>query len=166
MTLKNQNQKREMTLIISGELEVSLESIVNVPLEFVYKAHSDPLLIPKWWGPAKYETTVEAMDFRVGGKWKFVQNDSEGHKHVFFGEYREIVPLKKITWTFRYEPYPDVSVETVEFIKVNEKQTQLRTRSTYPSKETRDAVLQSGMESGYRESLDRLEKIDFKETDE
>ena len=161
--MKKQETKREMLVLTQGDLDVTLESKVNVPLEFVYKAHSDPLLIPKWWGPAKYETTVEEMDFRPGGKWRYVQRDSSGKTHVFFGEYREIEPLKKITWTFRYEPYPDVSVETVEFIALNKDQTKIQTRSTYPSKETRDAVLKSGMESGYRESLDRLEKINFME---
>ena len=159
--IKNET-KRDLVVLTTGELDIQLESIVNVPLEFVYRAHSDPLLIPKWWGPAKYETTVEEMDFRAGGKWRYVQK-GDGQTHVFFGEYREIIPLQKITWTFRYEPHPDISVETVEFIEINEKQTKLRVRSTYPSKETRDAVLQSGMESGYRESLDRLEKIDFSE---
>lgn len=159
--MSQKTSRRETIVVATGELDIEIESIVNVPREYVYKAHTDPLLIPKWWGPEKYETTVEKMDFRKGGKWRYVQRSAEGKVHVFFGEYREIVPLEKITWTFRYEPYPDVSVETVEFIALNEKQTKLRVRSRYPSKETRDAVLKSGMESGYKESLDRLEKIDF-----
>lgn len=160
MSQANQSN-RELIIVSTSDVDIQLESIVNVPLKFVFQAHTDPKLIPYWWGPAKYTTTVEEMDVRPGGKWRYIQQDTKGNRHVFFGEYKEIVPLKKITWTFRYEPYPDISVETVEFFEINEKQTKIRVRSTYPSKEVRDAVLQSGMESGYKESLDRLEKIDF-----
>ena len=155
------NHERKITIIARGDLEINMESIVNVPRKFVYQAHVDPTLIPKWWGPQKYVTTVVEMDVRPGGKWRYIQRDNKGNKHVFFGEYKEIGPLEKITWTFCYEPYPDISIETVEFIELNEKQTKIIGRSIYPSKEVRDAVLQSGMESGYKESIIRLEKIDF-----
>ncbi len=155
------NNKREMIIVASGDLEIEIESIVNVPIEYVYKAHTSAELIPKWWGPAKYETTVEEMDVTPGGKWRYVQKDKDGNVHVFFGEFLDIQPFEKIVWTFRYEPYPDVAEETINFIKLNENQTKIKIRSVFPSKESRDGKLQSGMETGYSESLDRLEKINF-----
>ena len=154
-------QNRKMLILTNSDLDIEIESIINVPIENVFRAHIDPRLIPKWWGPAKYETTVEEMDVRPGGKWRYVQKDQDGKIHVFFGEFLDIQPLKKIVWTFRYEPYPEASEETIEFIKLNKNQTKIHIRSIFPSKESRDGMLHSGMESGYQESLNRLEKLIF-----
>ena len=155
-------QKRKIKITTNSDLDIQIESIVNIPREYVYQAHTDPKAIPQWWGPAKYTTSVVEMDVRSGGRWRYIQRDSEGQEHVFFGEYREIVPIDRITWTFNYEPFPDSeSVETIQFIALDENRTKIIVNSIFPSKETRDAMLQSGMESGYSESLDRLEKMNF-----
>ena len=43
------------------------------------------------------------MDFRPGGKWRFVNRDDEGNEFVFFGEYTHIEEPSRIDWTFGWE---------------------------------------------------------------
>jgi uncharacterized protein YndB with AHSA1/START domain len=66
-------------------------------------------------------TTVDEMDVRKGGKWRFIQHDKDG-EYAFNGEYREVVPNKKIVNTFEFEPMAGhISVENITFAKVNGK---------------------------------------------
>ncbi|MFW9854168.1 MAG: SRPBCC family protein [Candidatus Thorarchaeota archaeon] len=160
--MQQAKQKRELKITTNSDLDIQIESIVNVPREYVFLAHTDPKAIPHWWGPAKYTTTVMEMDVRPGGRWRFVQKDSEGNEYVFFGEFKEIVPLDKIIWTFNYEPFPNSEcLETVQFIALDGNRTKILVNSIYSSKEARDGMLSSGMEAGYSASLDRLEKMEF-----
>jgi len=85
-----------------------------------------------------------------------VQRGSDGKEFAFKGEYREIVAPERIVITFEFEGAPgQVSVETLTLTERDGKTT-YTTRSEFPSAEARDAMLQSGMESGARETMDRL----------
>ena len=96
------------------------------------------------------------MDFRPGGRWRFVLRDMDGNEFGFRGEYREIVPPERIVWTFEFDGMPGhVSVETLVF-EEHDGKTTLTGTSVFDSKEDRDGMLQSGMEEGAAETWDRL----------
>ena len=80
------------TLIKPSDREIVVTWVVDAPRDILYKAYSDPNLIPKWWGPRKYTTTIEKMYVRPGGKWRFLQRDAEGNEYAFNGEFREVKP--------------------------------------------------------------------------
>jgi uncharacterized protein YndB with AHSA1/START domain len=80
--------------------EVLITRIFDAPRERVFKASTDPNLIPQWWGPKRYTTTVEKMDVKPGGVWRFIQSDKEGNKFAFNGVYREIEPPEREVYTF------------------------------------------------------------------
>jgi uncharacterized protein YndB with AHSA1/START domain len=76
------------TLTMPSDREIVMERVFNAPRELVFKAYTDPDLIPKWWGPRYLTTTVDKMDVRVGGVWRFVQRDAQGQESAFNGVYR------------------------------------------------------------------------------
>lgn len=148
----------------SGALEVTMPSdreivltrIFDAQRELVFKAHTDPKAIPQWWGLRSHTTTVDKMDVKPGGVWRFVSRDTDGNEFEFHGEYREIVPPERIVWTFEFEGMPGhVSVQTATFEERDGK-TILKTTVEFDSVEDRDGMLQSGMEAGAAESFDRL----------
>ena len=82
-----------------------------------------------------------------------------GSEVAFHGEYREIVPDERLVSTEVYEGAPDAeSLGTVTFSE-KDGRTTLTILSQYPDQATRDAVLQSGMESGLQVALDLLEQV-------
>jgi uncharacterized protein YndB with AHSA1/START domain len=96
------------------------------------------------------------MDFRPGGAWRFVQRTADGQEYGFRGVYREIVPPERIVQTFEFDRMPGhISVETLTF-EERDGQTTLTSTSVFQSMEDRDGMLQSGMEAGAAETLDRL----------
>ena len=46
----------------TSERELVTTYIFDAPRALVWKAWTDPKLIPRWWGPKRYTTTVEKMD--------------------------------------------------------------------------------------------------------
>ena len=51
--------------------DIVITRIFDAPMNLVFEAYVDPTLIPRWWGPKRFTTTVEEMDPRPGGSWKF-----------------------------------------------------------------------------------------------
>ena len=146
-------------LTLPSDREIVMQRVFNAPRELVFKAYTDPNLIPKWWGPRRYTTTVDKMDVKVGGVWRFVQRDVAGNEYAFNGEYREIAPPKRLSYTFEFEGMPGhVLLETVTF-EEHDGQTKVTVTSLFRSAEDRDGMLQSGMEQGANESQDRLAEL-------
>ena len=147
------------TLTLPSDREIVMERVFNAPRELLFKAYTDPNLIPRWWGPRKYTTTVDRMDVRVGGAWRFVQRDAAGNEYAFNGEYREIAPPGRLSYTFEFEGMPGhVMVETITLTEQDGK-TRLTVTGSFQSAEDRDGMLQSGMEEGANESYDRLAEL-------
>jgi uncharacterized protein YndB with AHSA1/START domain len=142
----------------SHSLEVTRE--FGYPREMVFKAFTDPKAIPQWWGPEKYETTVEKMDAKAGGSWRFVQRDpDDGSVHSFRGVYHEVMAPERLIYTFEYEPMPGhVLLETILLEDLGGR-TLVRDMAVFQTIEDRDGMVDAGMETGARESMERLEKL-------
>lgn len=143
-------------MVNKEKLESTMTREFNAPRQKVWQAHADSKLVQQWWGAAKYKTIVEPYEFREGGKWKMT-HEGDGQRHVFFGEFREVVEPEKITWTFNYEGFPNSEmVETFHFEELPGNKTMIRTVSHYPTIEALEGMIESGMEEGANETWDRL----------
>jgi uncharacterized protein YndB with AHSA1/START domain len=141
-----------------SDTEIQMTRVFDAPRDLVFEAHSSAEHMKNWWGPRKYETISAEVDFRPGGKWRIVHRGPDGEEYGFHGEYREIVPPERITWTFEFEGAPgQVAVETLT-LEEHDGKTTLTAISDAGSKEARDAVLESGMTEGAAETFDRLEE--------
>jgi uncharacterized protein YndB with AHSA1/START domain len=147
------------TFTTPSDREIRMTRVFDAPRELVFQAHTDPNQIPHWWGPRGMTTTVDTMDVRPGGAWRFVQRDPEGNEYGFRGEYREVVPPERLVYTFEFEGMPGhVLVETTTFEEHGGKTT-VSSTALFDSVAGRDGMLESGMESGAIESWDRLEEL-------
>jgi uncharacterized protein YndB with AHSA1/START domain len=140
-----------------SDREIVLERVFDAPRELVFKAFTDPSLIPEWWGPHGSTTTVDRMDVRPGGGWRFINRGSDGVEQPFSGSYREVDPPSRLVYTFNYEPLPGnhEAVETVTFEEFEGK-TRIVDTTRFLSVEDRDGMLASGMEKGASETMDRM----------
>lgn len=142
-----------------GKQEVTISRVFAAPSELVFKAYTDPLLIPQWWGPKKYTTTVNKMDVRPGGAWRFVQHSAEGKQYGFHGFYHEILPSERLVYTFEYEGRPGRGLLEMVTLEEHEGMTKLIDKSVFQCVDDRDEMFKSGMEEGATESMDRLAEL-------
>jgi uncharacterized protein YndB with AHSA1/START domain len=142
------------------EREMATTRLFDAPGKLVFKAYTDLNLIPQWWGPKRLTTTVVKMDVRPGGIWRFVQRESDGNEYVFNGMYHEIVPSKRLVYTFEFEGMPGhVTVETVTFEEEHNAKTKLTSRSFFQTVEDRDMMVNLRVGGGAAESMDRLSEL-------
>jgi uncharacterized protein YndB with AHSA1/START domain len=150
---------QELKVTASGDREIHAERWFDAPRDRVWQAFTDPELVPQWWGPRSTTTTVDKMEVKPGGAWRFVGRSEDGSEDGFRGEYREVNEPESITWTFEWEGMPGhVSVETATFTE-QDGGTLISTVTVFDSQEDRDGMLQSGMEKGMRETYERLAEL-------
>jgi uncharacterized protein YndB with AHSA1/START domain len=134
----------------------------DAPKHLVYKAWTTPELVKRWWNAKRGEVTIAEIDLRVGGTWRYVMVTDGGFEVAFHGEYREIVPNERIVSTEVYEGAPGgdeaATLNTATFTETDGRTT-LTILVHAPSKEIRDAIIDSGMEAGLQDALDLLEQV-------
>jgi len=142
-----------------GAHDFTVECVVNGPRERVYRAHVDPEAIPHWWGPSFLTTTVERLEPRKGGIWRFVQRDTQGNEYAFNGVYHECIPSERIIRTWEFEGMPGhVLLETVTFEDTPDGKTLLRSQSVFQSVADRDGMLATGATEAGKDMYERLEE--------
>jgi len=139
-----------------GKQELVITRLFDAPPEKVFKAMSDPALIPQWWGPASFTTTVERLDAQPGGTWRFIQRDPQGNVYAFHGVYHTVIPAQLVIDTFEFEGMPGhVLMETITY-KAQDRGTRVTNISVFQSVEDRDGMFQTGMAKGAIESGERM----------
>jgi uncharacterized protein YndB with AHSA1/START domain len=141
------------------ELKIVMERLFDAPRELVWKAFTDPASIPQWWGPGILTTTVDKMDVRPGGLWRYIQRDPEGNEYAFNGKYLEVTRPERLSFTFEFEPMAGhVLVQTVT-LEEHEGKTKVTSTAVYDTLEDLDGMVNTGMEAGATESWDRLAEL-------
>ncbi|MEQ1606526.1 MAG: SRPBCC family protein [Pyrinomonadaceae bacterium] len=144
-----------------GKQELFIIREFDAPRELVYKAHTDPALYAQWVGPNDLTMTVDELNAKHGGKFRFVHERS-GHKYTFFGVYHEALAPERIIGTFEFDGLPEtghVILGTTKFEELPGGRTRLVHQSVFQSVQDRDGMIQSGMERGVNEGYDKLDAI-------
>ena len=151
--------KKAYALSFPTDREIVMERVFDAPRSRVFDAYTDPKLIPLWWGPRRYTITVDKMDVRPGGIWRYISRGADGAEDTFNGVYREVVRPVRLVSTFEYEGMPGhIAVDTATFEEHGGK-TKVTVTSRFETAEDRDGMVKSGMEGGAAESWDRLAEL-------
>jgi uncharacterized protein YndB with AHSA1/START domain len=149
------------TVTLPADEQVLIVREFDAPRHLVYRAYTEPELVRRWWSGERGEVTSAEIDLRVGGMWRYVMIADGGFEVAFHGEFREIVPNERIVNTEVFEgapPEAGFAVTTVTFTEVDGR-TRLDVLMEVDSKEIRDMILATGMETGMQESYDALERV-------
>ena len=142
-----------------GPEAITFESIFEAPRELVFKTVIDPELVSQWWGPSELTTTVEKMETKPGGIWRYVQRDKDGNVYSFKGVYHEVAPPERLVYTMEFEGMPGhVTLESVTFEELDGK-TRMVDSIIFQAVEDRDGALATGMEEGAVESAERFAQL-------
>lgn len=150
---------------------ILITRIFDAPVERVWKAWTDPVEAMKWWGPKDFTSPMCKIDLRVGGKYLFCMHGPAGSpfdKDMWSaGEYKEIVPMKKIVATDHFADekgnyvspkdfgmpgeWPDEMIVTTTFESLPGNKTKLTLEHLgHPVEMEKDATM------GWNQSLDKF----------
>ena len=136
---------------------LNLQRHYPVAPEKVWRAWTDPEAIKRWWGPGPGEpVSLAELDVRVGGRFRIVFGGPDGRMHECAGVYKEVVPNRKLvfTWTWPNSTPERVSVVTIVFQAVA-KGTELH----FTHEQLFDEKVRDDHKRGWSSSFDKLERF-------
>jgi uncharacterized protein YndB with AHSA1/START domain len=145
-----------------GDREIAMTRVFDAPRRLVYRALTEPELLRRWfYGPDGWSLAVCDIDLRVGGRYRYVwRHTDRGEEMGMGGVFREVVPNQRIVATELFdEPWYPGEALTTQHLAEQAGKTTLTTTVLYASREARDGVLKSPMESGVAAGYDRLETV-------
>lgn len=160
MTATTSSHTAVVTLPTDTQILITRE--FNAPKHLVYRAYTTPELIRRWWSGDRGEVTLAQVDLRVGGRWRYVMTAHGGFEVAFHGDYKEIVTNERLVHTEVFEGIPNADEAaaevTVTFVE-HEGRTTLAMLVQHANQQNRDMHVNSGMEGGMQEAMDKLEQI-------
>ena len=154
--------ERKAKLTLPADNEILIVREFDAPVHLVWRAWTEPDLVRKWWHASRGEMTACEIDLRVGGRWRYAMNATEGGFEVaFHGEYREVVPNERLVHTEVFEGAPEGAGEAIDIITFSEidGRTRVENLMRVDDRETRDMIIATGMEAGLQDALDMLEDV-------
>ncbi|WP_284163585.1 SRPBCC domain-containing protein [Frigidibacter sp. SD6-1] len=149
-----------LTVDLVGDTQVVITRLFRARPEFVWRAHTDAVLIPKWCtGPDGWTMPVCQCDPRPGGSFRYEWTNGEMGFHAT-GEFISLTPHSRIEHVERMflpDPTPENHVVTV-FTPV-EAGTRMVMTMSLPDASTREAMLATGMADGMEDSYARMEGL-------
>lgn len=155
----------QANVTLPSEREILITRRFAAPKHLVYRAWTTPELVARWWCGLRGTMKQVEIDLRVGGKWRYVMQASEGFEVAFHGVYQELVPDQRIVTTEVFEmpgsdePAPGEAPLNVVTFSEADGRTTLELRVVCPTRDLRDQILSSGMETGMQEQLVLLEEV-------
>ncbi len=141
------------------KVTVEVRKVIIAPVDRVFKAWTEPDQLSKWLGGGAVAGVRAEQDVRVGGNYRvdFDYAGCEGKSGFMTGIYKEVVPNKKLvfTWTNSSDEFPAKdTVVTVEFI-ARDKGTEVIIKHTnFIAQATADRH-----NNGWEQSLEKLASL-------
>jgi uncharacterized protein YndB with AHSA1/START domain len=137
----------------ASDREIVATREFDAPRELVWAAWTDPKHIARWWGPRGFTNTIEHMDVRPGGSWRFVMHGPDGTDYKNEHRYVEVVRPDRIVMDHVFGPTFRMTATFVE----HGGKTTVTMRMTFDSAAQRDqAVKQFNADEGLGQNLEKL----------
>lgn len=139
-----------------ADREVIVSRVLDVPREVVWEAWTNPKHIVNWWGPNGFTTTIEKMDFSVGGVWLYTMTSADSTCFPNHSIFKEITYPSKLVYD--HGDGERIWFENTVTFEEIESGTLVTIRQLFPSKASRDEVVEKyGAIEGGKQHLTKLE---------
>jgi uncharacterized protein YndB with AHSA1/START domain len=158
-------QEAEMTgtnsatlrMTLPSEREIAITRIFDAPRQRVFDALTQPEHLTPWFGREGDTLTSAAADLRPGGAWRFEMRLRDGADMTMVGAYQEVSSPGRLVYTESWSDWPDKGSLNIVVLEERDGKTEMTVTSIFDSQETRDVLVEGGMEAGAIETYDRLE---------
>jgi uncharacterized protein YndB with AHSA1/START domain len=139
------------------ELALEFNRVLPAAPPIVFRLFSDADELAKWWGPAGFSVPSLDFDPAVGSSYRIEMQPPEGDAFALTGEFREVDPPSRLSFTFVWEPPNPDDVETLVELSFRESgnSTEVDFRQgTFTTEERRELH-----RNGWGDSFEKLEAL-------
>lgn len=121
--------------------------------EKLWRAWTEPEAVKRWFGPGQEPVSAAELDVRVGGRFRIVFGGADGTAHTCAGVYQQVVPNRKLVFTWCWpNTTPDrVSLVTIVFEKEDD-----GTRLVFRHEQLHDEQARDSHQRGWTTLLEKL----------
>jgi uncharacterized protein YndB with AHSA1/START domain len=141
----------------SNGLTLAMSRSLPLPPSAVWRAMTDPVELARWWGPRGFSTPHVDFEPRIGHSYRITMQPPEGDPFYLHGEFREVEPLSRLSYTFIWDPPDPDDRETLVVLSLEERGADSRISLTQGEFST-PARLELH-EGGWTDGFDRLEEL-------
>ena len=128
-----------------------------VAAQKVWRAWTDPEAVKRWWGPGGNEpVSLAQLDVRVGGRFRIVFGGPDGNAHECAGVYREVVPNRKLVFTWTW---PRSTPERESLVTITFRAAGGGTELEFRHEQHFDETVRDNHKQGWSESFVKLERF-------
>jgi uncharacterized protein YndB with AHSA1/START domain len=136
---------------------VRLHRVLATKPEKVYRAFIEADAMAKWLPPNGFTCTVHHMDAKAGGSYRMsFRNFTTGHGHSFSGQYVELVPNERLSYTDKFD---DPNLPGEIRVTVTLKKVSVGTEVNIVQEGLPDVIPVAACYLGWQESLRNLAKL-------
>ena len=133
--------------------EIVAVRVFDAPRELVFRMWTDPRHVVRWWGPIGFTTTIDEMDVRPGGVWRFVLHGPDGRAYKNKIVYVEIETPSRIV----YDHVSGPQFRTMATFADKAGKTEVTVRMVFKTAAERDKTAREfGAVEGLHQTLGRL----------
>ena len=133
---------------------LTLQRHYPVAPEKVWRAWTDAEAVKRWWGPGPGEpVSLAELDVRVGGRFRIVFGGPDGKMHECAGVYKEVVPNRKLVFTWHW---PNSTPERVSVVTIIFQAVGKGTELVFKHEQLFDEKARDDHKRGWSASLDKL----------
>lgn len=140
---------------MASKPSLALKRRLKAAPEKVYEAWTNPEKMIRWWGGGTYKTPIAETDLKVGGRFRVQFWGDNGEHHSVSGIYREIVPARKLVFSWAWQSTPERESQVTIDFKPDTDGTIL----TLTHEQFFDETARNNHRNGWTRSLDALEAL-------
>jgi uncharacterized protein YndB with AHSA1/START domain len=139
----------------TAEDTISIETVINAPIENVWNAWTEASTILKWFGSDPNGKGLKAeMDVRPGGHFEITFANADGSEYTCFGIYRKVKKSSELSFTWEWKNEPGVeSFVTVKLTPIDHS-----TKMQFEHSNVGAASSHSYL-AGWQETFEKLKRI-------
>jgi uncharacterized protein YndB with AHSA1/START domain len=128
----------------------------DAPRDLVWKCWTTPEMAKQWWGPIEYPANYIDIDFRVGGSWRACLHGRDDGRDLWQGGViREIVPPRRLVYTFKWDADGERGIDTVVTVEFEEEDG--KTLMTFHQSQFESLAERDGHNYGWGSTFDRFD---------
>jgi uncharacterized protein YndB with AHSA1/START domain len=141
----------------SDRLTLRLTRTLPAGRESVWQAMTDPERLAEWWGPEGFTAPRVDFDPQVGGRFRIAMQPPDGELFDLHGEFREVDPPARLSYTFVWDPPDPDDLETLVTLSLEDRGE--RTEVSFTQGEFATPARLELHEGGWTDGFERLEKL-------
>jgi uncharacterized protein YndB with AHSA1/START domain len=142
---------------VSDGLWLRMTRVIPAPRADVWRAMSDADELTRWWGPKGFSTPNVEFDPGAGETYRIAMQPPEGELFRLHGEFRDVDPPSRLSYTFVWDPPDPDDRETLVTLTLSDRGETTEVELTQGEFATQERLdLHDG---GWTESFEKLEEL-------